>query len=224
MAPATAQSVDFTNVKEQGEFQPKRVPEGDYVAVVKDVMDAPVKDTGEPQWAFKIVLKGKSGSYPYRVKLVENQLWKLRNLCVAAGMNVPKKRVKVDPNKLIGKTIGVTMSDTEYKDRQQSEITAIFPASDIQDTVPEEPDDNDEEYDEEEEEPTPRSARHSARPLDPEPEEDEDEEEDEEDEEEPEPTPPPRRAAKKTTARRPARKSTTEVTDDEMEELDIDEV
>lgn len=224
MAASTA-VLDFTNVKDQGDYQPKRVPEGDYLARITEVKDSPTKEKNEPQWAFKIVLKGRSGSYAYRVKLVENQLWKLRNLFVAAGMNVPKKKIKVDPNKVVGKEIGVTMADTEYNDRPQSEVASVFPAADIQDNVNDDVNDEEEyedEEEEEEEEPEPAPARRRTRKApEPEPEEEEEEEEDEEEEEEPA---PPRRTAKKAAARRPARKSTADVTDDELEELDIDEV
>lgn len=251
---ATARVLDFENVKDANEFNPKRVPNGDYLAKIVDVKDGQSKKSDNFQWIFTIQLKDPqygSGKYPYYCVLQENQLWKLRNLCLAAGLNVPKKRLKVNPSQLVGKTIAVTMDEEEYNDKVKSVIAATFPPSELDDSVVAAEEDEEEEEEYEEEEPAPRRRR--AKPA-PEPEEEE-EEEDEEEEEEPEPAPAPRRrkkaapapepeeedeeeeeeeeepapaprrrAAKKTTARRPARKSTAEVSDDELEELDIDGV
>lgn len=133
---ASAQAVDFSGVKDRGAFNPKRVKEGDYAAVVTKVEDAKAKDSGNKMWVFTIKLKTHSqNSYPYRCVLTENQMWKLRNLGIAAGLNVPKKRVKFDPNKIVGKQIGVTMEDDEYdkdgKTYYKSEVAAVFPVSEL---------------------------------------------------------------------------------------------
>lgn len=235
-ATASAKNVDFTNTKDAGEFNPKRQKAGDYQGRVTKVVDSPSKKDNVFQWCFTV--KVGSGTYPYYCKLQENQLWKLRNLFVAAGIQVPKKKMKVDPNRVVGKTIGVTLEDDEYNDKLKSSIAATFPASELSDDVVDEDDedldDEDEEEEEEEEEPTPPKKKAKKKSA-PEPEEDEDEEEDEEeddeeddeeeDEEEEEPE-PPKKSAKKAPAKKApkakARKSS--VTEDEMEELDIDEV
>lgn len=128
----TAKVVDFSNVKEAGNFNKKRVPGGDYLAKIVKVEDAESKGDGGFQYLFTIKLqKYAAYAYPYYCKLQENQLWKLRNLLIAAGMNVPKKRIKLDPSKVVGKLIGVTMEDDEYEGRLQSTIGAIFPASEL---------------------------------------------------------------------------------------------
>lgn len=227
---ATAHVLDFTNVKDGGGFSPRRVAAGDYLARVISVADAPTKQTKEPQWVFGIQLEDhKANSYPLYCKLVENQLWKLRNLFLAAGMNVPKKRIKVDPSKIVGKLIAVSMEDDEYDGKAKSTVAATFPASEL-DSVPAEPDDeeydNEEEEEEEEEAPAPPRKKAAARKPAPAPAEDDEDEEDEEEdeEEEEEPTPPRKRAAaRKAPARRPARKAAAPaVSDDELEELDLD--
>lgn len=129
---ASAKSVDFSSVKDRGAFNPKRVAEGDYAATITKIEDAKVADSGDFMYVVTIKLKKFSqNSYPYRCKLDENQLWKLRNLAVAAGLNVPKKRMKFDPNKLVGKDIGVTMEDDEYKGKTKSEVNAVFPMSEL---------------------------------------------------------------------------------------------
>lgn len=132
----TAKVVDFSNVKEGGgSFNKRRVRSGDYLAKVTKVQDAESSRDGAFQYLFTIQLvKHSQNKYPFYCKLQENQLWKLRNLLIAAGQNVPKKRIKLDPSKVVGKMIGVTMDDTEYEGKMQSEVVAVFPASELADS------------------------------------------------------------------------------------------
>jgi hypothetical protein len=127
----------MTNVRDAGQFNPQRVPAGDYRLIVKAVNDH--KKEGEKtsvQWVFTMALVGRERlTYPYYVNHTDPKFaWKIRNLCIAAGMAVPKKRVKVDPNKLVGKTIGAALDDDEYEGKKKSVITATFPASDVTST------------------------------------------------------------------------------------------
>lgn len=143
MAKATVHNVDFTNVKEGGVFNTKRIEAGDYLAKIVKVEDAPVKsgeNKGRPQYLFTIrLVDHPSSTFPYYCQLTENQLWKLRNLLIAAGKTVPKKRTKVDPNTIVGKTIGVLIEDDEYekdgKVTERSTINGVFPAADLGDVV-----------------------------------------------------------------------------------------
>lgn len=181
--------LDFTNVKDGGNFSKKRMPAGDYLAKITKVEDSPAKD-GTPMWLFTIQLKSTpSATYPYYCKLQENQLWKVRNLLVAAGLNVPKKKVSVDPTRLVGKTVAVSLDDTEYNDKEQSEVGSVFSPSDLDDSV-EETDDEPETDDEDEEEAAPEPPKKKKKAPEPEPEED-----DEEEDEEPEPAPKKKKKA-----------------------------
>lgn len=202
---ATTAVIDFTNVKEGSGFNKKRMPAGDYLARISRVEDSPSKKDGEPQWLFTITLENhKSVAYPYYCKLVENQLWKLRNLIQAAGIAVPKKKIKLDPEKLVGKLIGITLEDDEYEGKEQSVIEAIFEASEVADSgLPSAPDVDDDDEDEDEA-PAPRKK---AAPA-PEP------EDDDEDDEDDEPAPAPKKAAKKAAP----------VEDDDLDELDLDDL
>jgi hypothetical protein len=276
---ATAKVIDLTHVKDGGNFNKKRMPEGDYPARIMKVEDTKSGSDEGFMWLFTIQVD-KGGTYPYYCKLQENQLWKVRNLCIAAGMNVPKKRVKLDPEKLVGKRIAVTLEDDEYEGKKQSNIAATFPLSELddyaagddEDAVGDDADDEDEE--EYEAPPVKKAAKKKAAPA-PEPEEDEEDEEeedeveeedelagldrdklkrrlrkavpgvsikrnqsdddlrkliraaeatddaedeDEEEEEDEEPPPPKKRATKKRSTR------VADVTDDELDELDIDEI
>lgn len=149
---ASVKTVDMSTVKDRGSFNPKRVAEGDYAAVVTKVEDAEVKsgdNKGDFQYLFTIKLeKFSQFSYPYYCKLTESQLWKLRNLMIAGGVNVPKKRMKLDPNKVVGRKIGVTMEDDEYEGKPKSVLAAVFPVAELADGAvmdAEDPDDFDEE-------------------------------------------------------------------------------
>lgn len=237
---ASIKTVDMTNVKESSRsgINAKRVPEGDYLARIKSVADAPVKsgnNEGAFQWLFIIGLEDKpTASYPYYCQLAENQLWKVRNLLTASGINVPKKRLKLDPEKLVGKLIAVTMEDDEYEGKLKSVIAAVFPPAEMNAGAEEadEDEDEDEEDEDEEEEPEPAPVKKARKKTPPpvEDEEDEDEDEDEADEdededEEEEPPPPPKRTKKVAAKAAPARRrKTRQVSDDELEELDIEDI
>lgn len=209
---ASVAVVDFTNVKEgAGNFNKKRQTEGDYKAKITAVADAPSKKDQINQWCFTIQVG--AGTYPYYCKHQENQYWKIRNLLVAAGMNVPKKKVKVDPNKLVGRTIAVTLEDDEYDGKSQSNIAATFPLSELDDeNVPDEDEDDIDEAEDEDEDDTPPPAKKKKTPP---PVEDDDDDEDDEDEDD---APPP--PAKKKTPPPPA----DDDDDDDLDEIDIDDV
>lgn len=203
-AKASTQVIDFTNVKEGSGFNKRRLPAGDYLARITRVEDSPSKKDGEAQWLFTLTPEGhKSAAFPYYCKLVENQLWKLRNLIQEAGIAVPKKKIKLDPEKLVGKLVGITLEDDEYDGKDQSVIAAIFEASEVTDSqLPAEPDEDEDE--DEEDTPPPPKKKAAAKP---EPEDDEDDEEDE-------PAPAPKKAAKKAAP----------VEDDDLDELDLDDL
>lgn len=199
MAGASKAQLDFTNVKDGSSFNKKHQPPGDYKGQVTKVQDAKSKSDGTKMWLFTI--KAGAGVYPFYCKLQENQLWKVRNLFVAAGINIPKKRVALDPNKIVGKYIGVTLEDDEYDGKMQSNVASTFPTSELEGIEEEDDDDEEEEEDEEETE------------------EEEDEEDDEDSEEEPEESPP----VKKKKGKKKAKK-VEDVDDEELEELEIEEI
>lgn len=208
MAKATAHALDMTDVKDGSQFNPKRQREGDYKAKITGVEDQlPKRKEGEPadktpMWVFAISVG--SGTYPFYCKLQANQLWKVRNLAIAAGISVPKKKIKLDPNKLIGKSIAVTLEDDEYDGKTKSVISATFPLSELDDDDNEPDDEEDDEEDEDEEETD-------------EEEEDDEEEDEEEDEDEEEEEVKPKKKSKKS-------KKKVDDDDEDLDELDIDDV
>jgi len=204
MAKAGALVLDFTNVKDRGKFNPTHKAPGDYKAQIKGCELVDKKSGDGQQWVWDI--KIGASTYPYYTQLEPDVLWKVRGLFAAAGLNVPKKRVKLDPSRVIGRYIGVTLDDDEYEGKLKSIIVSMFPTSELEGSDDDEPDEDDEEEEEDEE-------------TEDEEEEDEDDEE-EEDEEEP---PPPPKKSKKTKAKKTTRK-TEDVDDDELEELDIEDI
>lgn len=218
--------IDFSNVKERGNFNPKNIDAGDYAATITKV-EATESKAGDPMWVFTIELDDvPRASYPHYCVLTDNQYWKIKALFTAAGINVGQRKVKVDPNKLIGKSIGVGMEDDEYEGRLKSVIVEVFTPDEL-DPVDGDADAEDDDLEEEvEEEAPPTRKKKRAAPV---VEEEDDEDEDEEDEEEAEPEPPRRKKApakkapaKKTSARkRPVDDDEDEEDDDELE---IDEL
>lgn len=192
MSPASSAVVPFDKLPQGGgKFKKTRVPEGDYVAKILSVEDAPTKETKEPQWLFTVALESRpSLKYPYYIKLVENQFWKVRALLEAAGLKPPTEKKKVNPNIFVGKRIGVTLEDDEYDGRLQSSISGVIPVTDVveggfdEDKTPpksrvgamddDEPEDEDVVEEENDEEPAPKK-KPSSKKAEPEPDEDDDE-------------------------------------------------
>lgn len=183
-----ARTLDFSNVKESSGINPKHKEDGEYLGTVTEVRDDPAKD-GEAMWLFLIKLEDdKTASYPFYCKLVENQLWKLRNLFLAAGVALPKRAVKIDPNKVIGKKVGVILTGEEYEGKMKSVVDGLIPVEELTDydgAATEADDDDDDDEDEEEEVVAPPKKR--GRPAKKAVVEEEDDDDDDEEEDEPEP-------------------------------------
>jgi hypothetical protein len=236
---ATTRVVDLTNVKEGGNaFRPKRKPEGDYAAKIVKADDHTTKKSGDQGWVLTIQVDGDArSSYPYYLSTAENQAWKIGAISAAAGFKISGKRINFNPNKLVGKAIGVALADDEYEGRLKSTIDDVFPVSEVGPSASEDTPEGDEIYDdevdveEEEVEETPPPRKRVAKKAAPKPVEEEVEYEDEEEvvEEEEEPPPPPvrktRPAAAKTAPRKVARpKPAPVVEDDDLDELDVDDL
>lgn len=123
-------TLDFSNVREGSTFSPRRLPEGSYLA---DIVKVEHKESskGNPMLVFTIIpVEHPTAVYPYYAVLADNQLWKLRALLVAAGKEVPRRKVTVDPESLIGRQIMIYLEDDEWEGREKSVITEIFKPED----------------------------------------------------------------------------------------------
>lgn len=146
--------LDFSKVEDRASWNSKQMPEGMYAVKVESVDDTPASD-GTDMWTFALVPQDKRYAmrrFPFYCKLQPNQLWKVRDLFVAAGIDVPKKAQFLDPNKVVGKVIAAEITDGTGQYSERSEINGVYALSVIgedsaEDEGPE--DDEDEEYDEE---------------------------------------------------------------------------
>lgn len=235
-------TVDFSEASEGGDFNTKLVPEGDYVAkIAKAVTGKSKADNVQAVFTVELISpKVPRATYPIYAALSGKGAFKLRDLMRATGLKPAGGRMKLDIDKLVGRTFGVSMEEEEYNERVRSTIGSMFPRSEVtphnaqiegdepdedEDDIEPEPaprkkrkpapveEDDDDLEDDEEEEPAPKPKRKRKPAPEPEP-EDDDDEDDEEDEE---PAPKPKRRAKK----KPA-----PVEDDEDDDdiIDLDDI
>lgn len=130
-----AHEIDFSNVKERAGRL--KVTPGDYLFKISSVEETKSK-AGNPMWVFdQEILPGFEGagqSIRDYVSLTPQALFKLRDLLEALGVSVGKKKIKVDPQKLVGKIIGGHVEDGEpYGEREivKSEIAYYLPKGDV---------------------------------------------------------------------------------------------
>ena len=225
--------IDFTKTEERSGWNTRQIPEGLYRAKVVSVQETEAQD-GTAMLVYGFVPEDnrfKSRRFPYYCKLQQNQLWKLRDLLVAAGETVPKRAVNIDPEKIVGKSVAIEVEDDSYNGNIRSSVNGVYGVDILDEDGGDTEVEDDEEYDDEEgdyeedvEEVEDESDEDEDYDEEEEDFEDEDDEEDlyedddedyddEEDDEEPEPAPkrrpaparnaaPAKAPAKRTVARR----------------------
>lgn len=150
-------TLDFSKVEERSGWNSKEMPEGlhEFRIELVDLKDA---NDGTAMWTYGLRPtnpKYKTRLFPYYCKHQANQLFKLRDLFVAAGLTVPKKRVGLDPDAPVGKLVAAEVSDASGQYAGRSEIDGVYDRSIIDEgdqVDPEEEEDTEAEYDEYEEE------------------------------------------------------------------------
>ncbi|AXL88707.1 hypothetical protein C4J65_10490 [Streptomyces sp. CB09001] len=131
MSTQPKMTLDFSKIR-GGRFNPIHKPEGEYLGVVTSFEETKTR-SGTAMWVFGVTLRQDSSAiYPVYCILNTESVWKLRRLLMAVGFTVPKKRITVDGNKLIGKDIAVCLEDDEYEDGEKSVIGSVFPASEYE--------------------------------------------------------------------------------------------
>lgn len=169
--------VDFSETESRGGKKGsggrKHYPEGDYKVKVKSAKWGRSGEKETPRLEVMYVFtEGKLKGKELRddLYLTSGALWRLRQALEAMGVPVPNKKVKVDPNKLVGRACAITLADEEYDDKLYSKVADTYTLDDWDDSASDIDDDEDEDEDEEDE--------------DEDDDEDEDEDEEDEDEEE----------------------------------------
>nr|DAQ26933.1 MAG TPA: Protein of unknown function (DUF669) [Caudoviricetes sp.] len=119
-------TLDFSNVRDGSTFSPRRLPEGAYLATIAKVESEESK-AGNPMLVYTIIpVEHPTAIYPYYILLDEKQLWKFRALLLAAGKEVPKRKVTVDPESIVGKQVMIDLEDAEWEGREKSNIAGVF--------------------------------------------------------------------------------------------------
>lgn len=119
-------TLDFSNVSEGSTFSPRRLQEGTYLATLAKV-ESKTSKAGNQMLVYTVIpVEHPTAVYPYYVLLDEKQLWKFRALLLAAGKEVPKRKVTVDPESIIGKQIMIDLEDDEWEGREKSSIAGVF--------------------------------------------------------------------------------------------------
>lgn len=122
-------TLDFSNVSEGSNFSPRRLPEGIYLATLAKV-ESKTSKAGNPMLVYTIIpVEHPTAVYPYYIVLDEKQLWKFRALLLAAGKEVPKRKVTVDPESIVGKQIMIDLEDDEWEGREKSTVAGVFKPS-----------------------------------------------------------------------------------------------
>ena len=220
---AAKMTLDFSQVKDGGAFSPKHKEEGEYLGTFVSFEDTKSKNNN-PMWVFGIQLKtDRRAVYPVYCVLNPDSLWKLRQVLLAAGFKVPKKRLTIDGNRLVGKDVGIFLEDDEYEGKKKSVISSFFPAEEYSGPdAGDSSDDDDEdeelpEEDEVEEEADEENNDDSDATDGSDDDGDDEASDDTEDEEDEEPAPAPAKT-KKAKAKKP------EPEDEDDDEMDVDEL
>lgn len=149
--------LDFSKVEERSGYNSRQMPEGLYEARVSGLDQREATD-GTPMLVYALSptsAKYATRNFPYYCKLQQNQLWKLRDLFVAAGETIPKKATQIDPEKIIGAKVAIEVGDGTGQYMDRSEIVSVYPMSTLADLTDEDEDEDDiedEELDEDESE------------------------------------------------------------------------
>jgi hypothetical protein len=131
------QVFDFTGV-EGSKFV--RVPPGWYKAKILEVKQGKSRNNN-PKIDFKMAFTEgpyKGRNFVYTQTLIKSTLWSFRDMLEAMGLRVPAGKLKLDPLKLKGKTVGVFMEDgDEYEDKKgklriNSQVSGFMPYSEVE--------------------------------------------------------------------------------------------
>lgn len=206
-----------------------KVSEGIHTAKVKEINTTTTQAGDDALQVIFEIIKGKDkgGRVFENFTLIDKALWKFKAFLKAIGVNHEGK-IKINLDKLIGKTCDIEVFWNEYNGQTYNKISDYFPIGKTAYDEEEDDDFDDDEEDEEEEvKPAKRSkaakekkvAKSKKAVKEPEP-EDEDDDFDDDEEEEVEQVKPKKRGRP---AKKAAKKPEPEEDDDEEEDDDFDD-
>ena len=122
--------IDFSKTEERSGWNTRQIPPGLYKATIASVKETEAQDgTAMLVYGFRPTSsRFRTRLFPYYCKLQQNQLWKLRDLLIAAGERIPKKALNIDPNKVVGREIAIEVEDDVWDGKVRSQVQAVFSA------------------------------------------------------------------------------------------------
>ncbi len=119
--------LDFSGVEDTPEITPGR-----YLVKVKEIEKKEGSEYPYLQWTLVIVSgKGKGLHIRHITSLKPSALFNLRNTLVSLGLSVPKSAISLDPDKLIGRQMGVEVVMRPYEGKDYANVKKTFPASEF---------------------------------------------------------------------------------------------
>lgn len=124
--------VDFTGVSDGGGFD---VSPGRHSAKVKSIEYVDGKSTPSGYASLKwmlVITEGidKGKTIRHNTTFKPEGLFNLRNTMIACGLTVPKAALNFDPDKLVGKELGievVMVADKVDKSKEYANVKSTFP-------------------------------------------------------------------------------------------------
>jgi len=120
--------LDFSKTEERSGFNTRHIAEGLHKMRIDSCLETEAND-GVSMLVYSLVPADpalKSRKFPYYCKLQQNQLWKLRDLLVAAGQSVPKRAMNIDPSIVVGKFIAAEVEDDTYQGTVRSQVNGTY--------------------------------------------------------------------------------------------------
>ena len=119
--------LDFTSV-EKSAYNTRQMPAGLYEARITEVVQKSAQD-GTDMLVYTLTPthpQYRGRRFPFYCKLSSNQLWKLRDLLVAAGEDIPKRAVRVQPEKIVNRLLCIEVSDDTYGGAVRSTVDSVY--------------------------------------------------------------------------------------------------
>lgn len=138
-----------------------RLPEGDYKVKIKMAKAVTSSQKGTPGMQVTFVIsegKHKGKEITDRLWFSPKALYRVRQLLELLELKVPKKVFSVDPDKLRGKELAITVSDADpYEGKISSQVSDYidldtYAGDDVDDDEEEDDDDDDDTEDDDDEE------------------------------------------------------------------------
>lgn len=121
-------SVDFTGVETKS-----LIPDGDYAIKVKEVTTEEGDKGPYLNWVMDITTGEFKGKRLYYITSLSKQsLWNLRAVLEALGVEVPKKKMKLDLKAYSGMEMGVSVEQEKYRGKLKNVVVDIYNLEDVE--------------------------------------------------------------------------------------------